>query len=134
MQWQRGFPRRKPAKDESVMTYQVDFADLGVLEFVWLLLALGGLSLVAPGSAWRRRAALGVAVFVALFGAGRLLAHEGGHSAWDRWIGPVLFAPVFGAALVLPAVVRAARFRDVEATLQVRHLAAFVSRVAVVDS
>jgi len=32
VQWKRGFPRIKPKKDQSVLTYRVDFKDLGLAE------------------------------------------------------------------------------------------------------
>ena len=32
VQWKRGFPRIKPKKDQSVLTYRVDFKGLGLAE------------------------------------------------------------------------------------------------------
>ena len=32
VKWKRGFPRIKPAKDQSVLTYRLDFKQLGLVE------------------------------------------------------------------------------------------------------
>jgi oligopeptide transport system permease protein len=77
----------------------LDFADLGPAEFVWLLLAFAGLSLV-----WRERErrggpALSWGFVLALIGAVRALAGEG-MGAWDRWLGPIVVVPLAAAALI----------------------------------
>ena len=78
----------------------LEFAALGPAEWTWLALAFGGLSLLAPAGAWRRRSAIKLALVLAAFGGLRLSAMAGAGTTWDR-LGPVLFTPAFGAGLVL---------------------------------
>ncbi|MHC4136608.1 MAG: ABC transporter permease, partial [Planctomycetota bacterium] len=76
-----------------------DFADLGPAEFAWLLLAFGGLSLLAGGERRGRGAAM-VGGLIALFGLVRRFTVEP-TSAWTWWVGPILVAPALAAAVVL---------------------------------
>lgn len=76
-----------------------DFADLGPVEFVWLLLVFGGLSLLAPGARRVPEAVVAWAV-MALFGAIRLFVDKPS-PAWAWWVGPVLVSPLLGAGVVL---------------------------------
>jgi oligopeptide transport system permease protein len=81
-----------------------DFADLGPAEFLWLLLAFGGLSLLAPTG--RRFLAAGVT-----WGLMTLIGMVRWHavpptSAWTWWVGPALVAPYLGAGVVLLGLAR----------------------------
>jgi oligopeptide transport system permease protein len=81
-----------------------DFADLGPVEFAWLLLVFGGLSLLAPAGRRVLVAAI-VGAVMALFGLIRWWSVEP-QSAWDWFAGPVLAAPLLGAGVVLLGVAR----------------------------
>jgi len=81
-----------------------DFADLGLVEFAWLLLAFGGLSLLASGGR-RVLAAVIVWALMAFFGLVRFFTVEAS-SAWTWWVGPVLVAPLLGAGVVLLGLAR----------------------------
>ncbi|MHC4547217.1 MAG: ABC transporter permease [Planctomycetota bacterium] len=76
-----------------------DFADLGPTECAWLLLAFGGLSVLAARER-RGRAAAIVGGLMALGGIVRMLTIEAA-PAWNWWVGPVLVAPLLGAGVVL---------------------------------
>ena len=78
-----------------------DFAELGVVEFLWLFCAFGVLSLVAGAKDRRVRIAIIVATVTLVFGALRIRSLPEGAGAWNLWIGPLLFLPAFVAAIVL---------------------------------
>jgi oligopeptide transport system permease protein len=81
-----------------------EFVDLGPVEFAWLLLVFGGLSLLAP--AQRRGLAAAIAgVVIALLGLLRWWSIEP-QTAWDWFVGPVLVAPLLGAGVILLGLAR----------------------------
>jgi len=80
------------------------FADLGPVEWLFLLLVLGGLSLLVPAGPRRRMTAVIAAVACAIVGSLRIPGAGG--SPWHQWIGPVLFTPAFVAGVVLLAHAR----------------------------
>ncbi|MHC4939150.1 MAG: ABC transporter permease [Planctomycetota bacterium] len=86
-----------------------DFASLGVAEFVWLYLLGAGLSFAASRMGWRRRFAAGAAVLCFLLALVRLPFVPEEASAWVRWVGPVLFTPVYVAAMVMTGMLRGSR-------------------------
>ena len=81
-----------------------DFADLGPVEFAWLLLVFGGLSLLAPEGR-RILAAAVVGSVMALFSVVRFFVDETS-SAWTWYVGPILVAPLLGAGVVLLGLAR----------------------------
>lgn len=83
----------------------LEFSQLGLAEFVWLLLALLGLSLAAGGRRHRLRPAILTALLVATGGVLRKLGGGAGPGAWEL-VGPTLVVP--GAAYL---VVRAGALR-----------------------
>ncbi len=78
----------------------LEFAALGPAEWTWLALAFGGLSLLAPPGAWRRRFAVRLALVLASICGLRLWAMAGAGSTWGR-LGPLFVVPTFGAGLAL---------------------------------
>jgi len=81
-----------------------DFVDLGPVEFAWLLLVFGGLSLLAPEG---RRVLQAVIVWglMAAFGVVRWSTVPV-TPAWTWWVGPVLVSPLLGAGVVLLGLAR----------------------------
>ncbi|MHC4341652.1 MAG: ABC transporter permease [Planctomycetota bacterium] len=84
-----------------------EFADLGPAEFAWLLLAFGGLSLLAPPVARGRTAAITAAILAAV-GFVRHYTLPAGATGWDTW-GPVFVVPAAVAALLYLGCMRLSR-------------------------
>jgi oligopeptide transport system permease protein len=81
-----------------------DFVDLGPAEFAWLLLAFGGLSLLAPTGRRVLQAAI-VWGLMAAFGVVRWYTVPI-TAAWTWWVGPVLVSPLLGAGVILLGLAR----------------------------
>jgi oligopeptide transport system permease protein len=75
-----------------------DFAQLGILEFVWLIAFFGGLSVIAPA---RGRLRTAIWTYVILFALGwlRFWALKAPEGNWDLF-GPIGVVPLLGAAVV----------------------------------
>ncbi|MGQ0612253.1 MAG: ABC transporter permease [Planctomycetaceae bacterium] len=75
-------------------------ADLGLAELAWLLLVLGGLSLLVPPGPRRAVRALVTALVAAALGGLRATLLEG-TLAWERYLAPCFVVPLTLAAILL---------------------------------
>jgi oligopeptide transport system permease protein len=84
----------------------LEFAALGVPEFVWLILAGVGVSLAVTADGWRGRFARNAGLTCLAFGLLRQFALSGESSAWNSWLGPVVATPLLVAACTLAGCFR----------------------------